>query len=780
MGYCTDYFYYYHGERQSLSLVRDYICLTVTDDLRGDLSPLENLGAVTVVSENSAGIIFVKCLEATSYNRVLSFCASSAMVKTYSPVFVLEGYDFLLAGASRVMVTLKNKADSTILNETIQRYNYSINYVDPYDSLFYVIHTNRRDGVSAIKASQTLYETGLFRAVSPDFVSLTEDGELQVSTEEEEDPSDSWPFLDQWNFYYSADTTVDINAQQAWQITTGNSNIVVAVLDRGVELDHPALINNLTLGYDAITDTYPAGSPHDTTNVWQHGTKCTGVIVAQKVSIFGMRGLANGCKVMPICGLGGSNFTSCFIRAINFAKNNGASVISMSWWYPSNDNMEIALQNAIDNGRNGKGCVALASAGIIGDSMTYFPRCMADVIVVGATDKCGKRIGAHVCTTNSNCCSSNQGEQLDIMAPGCAIPTTKMNHQYHLGTCTSISTPQVSGVAALILSVNPNLTARQVRSIIEGTAQKIGGYNYTPSSNHPNGTWNIEMGHGLVDAGAAVTMAQSLLSVPDVYIKDTPNDNGIEPNHENVQVTDSPDIWITDDGGNTVTQLVGGQTYQVHVRVRSLVNTDFLSSSLSVYWSVSDANLLWNYHWTSLSPLCGVPRCGTIANNYTFFFTFLQSVKTLVFNWTAPLYNSMTCSVSPDPIALSFVAKINDGRITVGNNASNYPIEDFVRENNNVAMKKLSIIPSSIVPPFLLSPNPSHGFVTLSWDESVRSDGGWRMSLINPAGQIVRNTALDTRANSMQIDLQGLPVGSYTVVVTGNNGFQWNEELIVY
>ena len=94
------------------------------------------------------------------------------------------------------------------------------------------------------------------------------------------------------------------------------------------------------------------------------------------------------------------------------------------------------------------------------------------------------------------------------MAPGVSIPTTTWNGNYQKDfNGTSSACPHVAGVAALVLSVNPNLTALQVRNVIESTAQKVGGYNYQGVDDRTNGSWNEEMGYGLVDAYAAVQAA---------------------------------------------------------------------------------------------------------------------------------------------------------------------------------------------------------------------------------------------------------------------------------
>ena len=108
-----------------------------------------------------------------------------------------------------------------------------------------------------------------------------------------------------------------------------------------------------------------------------------------------------------------------------------------------------------------------------------------------------------------------------------------------------MAAPHVAGIAALILSVNPCLTLQQVTNIIENTCQKVGGYNYATIVGRFNGLWNNEMGYGLVDAYAAVLMAQQQLNPtnPDLYIADSNTDFGVEPSNA-VIAWNSPDIWV--------------------------------------------------------------------------------------------------------------------------------------------------------------------------------------------------------------------------------------------
>ena len=221
---------------------------------------------------------------------------------------------------------------------------------------------------------------------------------------------------------------------------------------------------------------------------------------------------------------------------INWAWQNGADVISNSWAHDALIGSYItdAIDRAVTYGRSGLGCIIAFCAQNQNFSIVY-PATLPNVIAVGAISPCGERKSPSSCDTETGW-GSNYGLELDIVAPGVLISTTDIqgldgynpNFPIHLlygGSIisndytdpdytawfggTSAACPHAAGVAALVLSVNPNLTGQQVRNIIESTAQKVRPdlYNYAIEPGRPNGTWHEEMGYGLVDAYAAVSAA---------------------------------------------------------------------------------------------------------------------------------------------------------------------------------------------------------------------------------------------------------------------------------
>ncbi len=261
-----------------------------------------------------------------------------------------------------------------------------------------------------------------------------------------------------------------------------------------------------------------------------------------------------------------------------------------------------------------------------------------------------------------------------------------------MGNCTSIATPQVAAVAALMLSVNPDLTAEQVRYILESTAQKTGGYNYATHPDHPNGTWHIEMGHGVVDAYQAVLAAQRLASIADLYVKDASYDTGLEPNATPGSITSSPDIWVTDLNGNPVSTLTNGETYQVHVKVRNRTGNPFAGSAdntLLLRWKAASTVPDWKNGWTTGSG-CGVADHGIVMQQPLGNIPpYGSAVYTTT--WTAPSFPGNSNCMAPTNLNLYLAAIVNDEGITVNSNARNYGMDEFIRQNNNVAMRQFNL-----------------------------------------------------------------------------------------
>ena len=242
-------------------------------------------------------------------------------------------------------------------------------------------------------------------------------------------------------------------------------------------------------------------------------------------------------------------------RGFRFARDSNVSVISCSWrLLLQSEYTENAIDSALTYGRNGRGCVIVFSAGNEGYELIDYPaNSNPDILVVGAVTPDGKRKTKNGSFGENNW-GSCYGSQLDIMAPGIKIPTTDItgNGGYSSSTDTldyfmrfggtSAACPHVAAVAGLILSINPFLSPKEVADIIESTAQKTGNYSYAP--NHPNGSWNNEMGYGLVDAYAAVQEAQNRLPIqgPD-YVCDTAKYYLLQPSQTGETVT-----WSVDNG----------------------------------------------------------------------------------------------------------------------------------------------------------------------------------------------------------------------------------------
>ena len=394
-----------------------------------------------------------------------------------------------------------------------------------------------------------------------------------------------------------------IHAYDAWNVTLGSPNITVAVIDYGIWWSHEDLglgnnlyqnvwlnpnedtwsnVNSPTTGNhidddsNGYTDDWKGwnfvSSSNDTRANHYHGTMVSGIIAAKTNNGMGIAGIAGGnstggVKIMGInIGYTDEYGNECvdgslIDDAIIYAVDNGAKVINMSF---GSINSQTAIQEAVNYAVD-KGVILVAASGnedYSGNTNIRYPAKYANVIAVGATDM-----------SNARASFSFYGTELDCVAPGVQIYSTSTN-SYISKDGTSFSAPQVAGVAALVLSVNPDLSAQEVRRIIESTAQKVGNYNYSYNSNRPNGTWNNEMGYGLVDAKAAVLKALNMsLSGPDMLCPgDGPFTYSVSNVPANATVTWTCSGGVSLTGGNTGTSCYAKGTTPGYAHIKAVVN----------------------------------------------------------------------------------------------------------------------------------------------------------------------------------------------------------------
>lgn len=400
-------------------------------------------------------------------------------------------------------VKLKKESDYNVLLNTAQSNGVQILGKNKFMPLWYTLSCTNNSNGNAMKMANIFYESGLFAYSEPDF--FIDDNIHCIN-----DPL----FSDQWGLLNIGQgngvTGMDINICPAWQKTKGNNSIIIAVLDHGVELNHPDLTNMYPLSYDTESGTSPSKV------LGNHGTACAGIIGANGNNNIGISGIAPNCPIMSISNslVGSINSQQKRADGINFAWINGASVISNSW--SSEVEYQIindAITLALNNGRNGLGSVVIFSTGNEDRIVSYPANSNPDIIAVGAMSPCGQRKSKNPISCDGEIWGSNYGKELDVVAPGVLIPTT--DRQGALGYInidftpnfrgTSAAAPQVAGLAGLMLSVEPELSAREVNDIIEKTAKKVGGYNY--NNNRQNGTWHNEVGYGLINAADAVALA---------------------------------------------------------------------------------------------------------------------------------------------------------------------------------------------------------------------------------------------------------------------------------
>ena len=329
-----------------------------------------------------------------------------------------------------------------------------------------------------------------------------------------------------------------VQAEEAWNISKGNSNIIVAVVDSGVDWTHEDLASKIWQNDDPINgidddgngfiddirgwdfgglDGNPDNNPIEDSPT--HGTHVAGIAAASTNNSIGIAGVGYNITIMPVKTSRhdiGDDIVAYGYEGIIYAADNGAKIINCSWGGFGFSNAE---QEAIDYAVN-KGCVMVCAAGNDGISDVIYPAAYDGVLSVGNTDE-----------NDRKSLSSNYGKDLDVCAPGSGIYATWQNpvELYTYLSGTSMASPLVAGIAGLVVDKFPSYTPLQIIEQIRVNADNIDGLNTA----YPN-----MLGSGRVNAYKALSNVDvKSVRILNSEFTETQNPDGIFESGEEIQIS---------------------------------------------------------------------------------------------------------------------------------------------------------------------------------------------------------------------------------------------------
>jgi len=661
-----------------------------------------------------------------------------------------------------------------------------------------------KEKADALEIANKIYESGLVEFSTPNFISYSQINQII--------PNDTY-FSRQITCHntgqviadeHSGTPDADIDAPEAWEITAGNSDIVVAVLDEGITSNHPDLpntrqirLNGSNFGDGNANDPSPTGNMN-------HGNACAGVIAATMNNNQGISGIAPNCKIMPIR-IFNSNKQGVIPElnadAIEFAVDNGAKILSNSWSYGSSDQnlhpvIVAAINYAINNNR-----IVIFSAGNTANHVSgnngyvAFPANanIPNLITVGASDRNDNQANYSptsnlidiVAPSHRAYPSQIAGETLEMWSidipnntgynpwpsdpllphpptTGENLPNSGTNYLAYTGRFggTSHACPVVAGVAALMLSINPSLTPQQIFNILMNTANDVGGYSYS------NGKCN-EMGHGRVNAHLAVIAAIETIPIVGASMICNQETYTIQnPTGTAVQWTASSNITIVSGQGTpsvTVSKSASGNYGEGWIHAGIILNgTEIGTASRMIDYVGTPVA-------TSITGQTNV-RAGQSAS-YTAYpsiiasgieykwYVYPSTVSTSPWNNTnyITFYNAGTYSVSCQIISPCGFGSAANILVTVTGNGGYYAIY----------------------------PNPATDMITIEVKEEQpagtnpdrKGYGKYEIQLWNSVG-IVKKSITDQSVTHLSIS--DLPKGLYMVLIMNDGKIVYRQKLIKY
>ncbi len=391
----------------------------------------------------------------------------------------------------QIIIKFKQGVSEKIINETLKKYNAAIiKRIDAIQRVVIQVPKGQEDAIL-----KEMKKDNLIEEAEPDYIN--------EATFVPNDPS----LNVQWGLENTGQTIkgqagtpdADINAVAAWDVTKGNG-VKIAILDTGINLNHPEFLQKILTTKDfigtGIEDQYG------------HGTHVAGIAAARTNNSIGISGTCPDCMLIigKVLNDQGSGPDSILLQGITWAADEGAKVINMSFGGTGNS---TAKQDAINYAWN-KGAVLVASAGNNKNTNKGYPAANNNVVSVAATDNKDQKASF-----------SSYGTWVDVAAPGNAIYSTLPTHSYNLQTKTpslqlnydylngtSMATPMVSGVVALIWTTGYGSSNISVVNRLFETADKISG----------TGTYWI---NGRVNAALAVSGGVSSTPAPTTIIQPT-------------------------------------------------------------------------------------------------------------------------------------------------------------------------------------------------------------------------------------------------------------------
>jgi len=278
-------------------------------------------------------------------------------------------------------------------------------------------------------------------------------------------PSDPW-YPNEWFL-------PKISAPSAWDLTTGSQNVVIAILDTGVDSTHPDLQKQIVPGWNVYNNN------SDTSDVGNHGTAVAGTAAASSNNGIGIAAACWTCKLMPIrvSDINGYASDSTIATGLTWAADHGARIANISYMVSSSSIVTTAAKYF-----QGKGGIVTVSAGNNGTFISSQDN--PYILTVSASNEYDQLY-----------VWSNTGNNVDFSAPGQVLTTVPGAAYTHAGG-TSFSAPLVAGVAGLVMSANPSLSPVQIQDVLKRSADDLG----------PAG-WDSSYGWGRINASRAVSLA---------------------------------------------------------------------------------------------------------------------------------------------------------------------------------------------------------------------------------------------------------------------------------